>query len=59
MDDLEVIAHLAGCENGACSTIWRSRTTGDVVIRGQLPDGTEGDVRIPADEWAVLRPQLP
>lgn len=55
---LEVIAHSSGCEDGACPTIFRDTATGDVLVRGYLPDGSETDVRIPAAEWTFLTAQL-
>lgn len=54
----DVIAHLPGCEDGNCSTFFRERDTGNVWVRGLLPDGTEGDVMIPASEWTHLLAQL-
>jgi hypothetical protein len=54
-----VIAHLQDCEDGKCPTIFRDDVTGDVTVRGALPDGTEADVRIGAADWAYLAAQLP
>jgi hypothetical protein len=60
---LEVIAHLPGCEGGNCSTFWRDSNTGDIWIRALDPSDPAGrrelDVRMPAADWALLRPQLP
>ena len=46
------------CEDGNCPTMWQDTVTGDVVVRGYLPDGSETDVRIPSADWAKLRAQL-
>lgn len=54
-----VLAHSQGCENGNCPTFFTDSGTGDVYVRGYLPDGTETDVRIPSTEWAYLVAQLP
>lgn len=55
----DVIAHLPSCEDGNCPTLFRERDTGNIWVRGLLADGTEGDVMIPAGEWAHLVAQLP
>jgi hypothetical protein len=55
---LKVIAHLPNCEDGSCPTFFEDTETGDLTVRGSLPDGTEADVRIPAADWAFLRTQL-
>lgn len=55
---LEVIAHSLGCEDGSCPTFFRDAATGDTLVRGYLPDGTETDVRIPAAQWSFLIAQL-
>lgn len=56
-DEWEVIA--TTCEDGNCPKMLRHRTSGDVRVRGYLPDGTETDVTIPAADWSLLRTQLP
>lgn len=57
--DWTVIAHSRNCENGTCPTFFCDDATGDHYVRGYLPDGSETDVRIPAEEWAFLVSQLP
>jgi hypothetical protein len=56
---LTVFAHSRDCQDGKCPTFLRDDATGDVWVRGYLPDGSEADVCIPAAEWTFLVSQLP
>lgn len=58
--DFEVIANTSECRNGNCPTVWRSRATGAVRLRGQDPaDPTrEIDIEWSAPDFAMLAPQI-
>jgi hypothetical protein len=43
-----------GCNDGTCPTFFVDDISGDVYVRGYSPDGSETDVRIPRQDWAVL-----
>jgi hypothetical protein len=53
---LEVIA--TSCDEGNCPTFSRDTETGEAVIRGYLPDGTETDVRQPWEAFLRLVAQV-
>jgi hypothetical protein len=47
------------CDDGSCPTIFTDTETGDVLVQGYLPDGSETRVRMSATAWRRLLSELP